>query len=65
MCVLLKGIKCKQRWRMIGLIQNLGLMMGEIKYLERNYIKWFGSLVWRFLKTKSENQSEPHRLSLV
>lgn len=40
----------KQRWRMIGLIQNLGLMIGGIKDLEHNYIHWFGSLVWRFLK---------------
>lgn len=39
--------------------------MGGIKDLERNYSHWFGSLVWRFLKTKTENQTKPHQFSLV
>lgn len=60
-----KGRKCKQRWRMVGPIQNLSLMIGRIKDSECNYIHWFVSSIWWFLKTKTENQTKSHWFSLV
>lgn len=39
--------------------------MFGIKDLELNYIYWFGSSIWRFLKIKIENRIKPHRFSLV
>lgn len=65
MRVLSKGKKYKQRWRMVGQIQNLGLMMSGVKDLERNYSHWFSSSVCWFLKTKIENQTKPHRFSFI
>lgn len=65
MCVLLKGRKYRQIWRMVGPIQNLDLMMCGIKNLERNYIHWFSLSIWRIQKTKTYNWNKPHRFLLV
>lgn len=65
MRVLPKGKKYKQRWRMVGPIQNLGLMMSGVKDLERNYSHWFNSSVCWFLKAKIENQTKPRRFSFI